>query len=170
MYLSKVIHNDVTVANVTSWSFWTAMDIPHYGHKNRFLLISLTPAAGEWGDIREEGTYAVTHSLWVLGNYSRFIRPGYQRLSMTYDESRDFFGLSWISPDGSEIVTVMSNLSDKGIRLNESHQGWMAKPSQVTLYTTTAAKQLVPTTLEADQQILLEPQSVTTIVYKLNHL
>ena len=89
---------------------------------------------------------------------------------MTYDESRDFFGLSWISPDGSEIVTVMSNLSDKGIRLNESHQGWMAKPSQVTLYTTTAAKQLVPTTLEADQQILLEPQSVTTIVYKLNHL
>ena len=44
LYMSKVIHNDLTIAGVSSWSYWTSMDIPRWGHKNRFLLISLEPA------------------------------------------------------------------------------------------------------------------------------
>ena len=50
-YMSKVIHNDLTVAGVSSWSYWTSMDVSRWGHKNRFLLISLVPAGGEYGDI-----------------------------------------------------------------------------------------------------------------------
>ena len=45
-YMSKVIHNDLTVAGVSSWSYWTSMDVSRWGHKNRFLLISLVPAGG----------------------------------------------------------------------------------------------------------------------------
>ena len=53
-YMSKVIHNDLTVAGVSSWSYWTSMDVSRWGHKNRFLLISLVPAGGEYGDIEQE--------------------------------------------------------------------------------------------------------------------
>ena len=56
-YMSKVIHNDLTVAGVSSWSYWTSMDVSRWGHKNRFLLISLVPAGGEYGDIEQEGSY-----------------------------------------------------------------------------------------------------------------
>lgn len=28
LYMSKVIHNDLTIAGVSSWSYWTSMDIP----------------------------------------------------------------------------------------------------------------------------------------------
>ena len=38
-YMSRVIHNDLTVAGVSSWSYWTSMDVARWGHKNRFLLI-----------------------------------------------------------------------------------------------------------------------------------
>lgn len=33
LYMSKVIHNDLTIAGVSSWSYWTSMDIPRWGHK-----------------------------------------------------------------------------------------------------------------------------------------
>lgn len=168
MYMSKVIHNDLTVANVRSWSYWTVMDVPHWGHKNRFLLISLTPGSGEWGDIEQEGSYSPTSTLWVLGNYSRFIRSDYQRIGMTYDESISFFGSSWISPDKREIVSVISNHSDKFIRLSETHHCWSGNVSAVNLYTTTSHKQLTPSTFKDGEQIVLDPESVTTIVYKLN--
>ena len=89
-YMSKVIHNDLTVAGVSSWSYWTSMDVSRWGHKNRFLLISLVPAGGEYGDIEQEGSYQATATLWVLGNYSRFIRPGYRRIALDLNESRTF--------------------------------------------------------------------------------
>ena len=66
------------------------MDVSRWGHKNRFLLISLVPAGGEYGDIEQEGSYQATATLWVLGNYSRFIRPGYRRITLDLNESRTF--------------------------------------------------------------------------------
>ena len=42
------------------------MDVSRWGHKNRFLLISLVPAGGEYGDIEQEGSYQATATLWVL--------------------------------------------------------------------------------------------------------
>ena len=169
LYMSKVIHNDLTQAGVGSWSFWTSMDVPRWGHQNRFLLIALTPAGGENGDLAQEGSYRPTATLWVLGNYSRFIRPGYVRIRMDYNESRHFFASAWMSPDKKEIVAVYTNLtSDKGIRLSETHTGWQGKAASVRLYTTTARKQLAESSVSPDGPVVLEPMSVTTVVYQLN--
>lgn len=166
LYMSKVIHNDLTVAGVSSWNYWTAMDVSRWGHKNRFLLISLVPAGGEYGDIEQEGTYQATSTLWVLGNYSRFIRPGYKRLGVSLNESRSFFGSAWISPGADEVVAVYTNLSDKGVRLIETHEGWGGEPVSVTTYTTTAGKNLKEAAVATDT-VVLEAKSVTTVVYKL---
>lgn len=167
LYMSKVIHNDLTVAGVSSWSYWTSMDVSRWGHKNRFLLISLVPAGGEYGDIEEEGTYRATPTLWVLGNYSRFIRPGYHRIGLSMNEAQNFFGSAWTSADGKEIVAVFTNLSEKAIRLGETHTGWTGEPQAIASYTTTGSKCLEEKKWNADEQIYLEPESVTTIVYKL---
>ncbi len=167
LYMSKVIHNDLTVAGVTSWSYWTSMDVARWGHKNRFLLISLVPSGGVDGDIAQEGTYQPAATLWVLGNYSRFIRPGYRRIGLDLNESRSFFGSAWISPDGDKIVTVYTNLSDKGVRLNETHTGWSGEAKSVTTYTTTGSKNLIESTVAADQSVVLDAGSVTTVVYQL---
>ena len=167
LYMSKVIHNDLTVAGVTSWSYWTSMDVARWGHKNRFLLISLVPSGGVDGDIAQEGTYQPAATLWVLGNYSRFIRPGYRRIGLDLNESRSFFGSAWISPEGDKIVTVYTNLSDKGVRLNETHTGWSGEAKSVTTYTTTGSKNLIESTVAAGQPVVLDAGSVTTVVYQL---
>lgn len=167
LYMSKVIHNDLTVAGVSSWSYWTSMDVSRWGHKNRFLLISLVPAGGEYGDLEQEGTYQATPTLWVLGNYSRFIRPGYCRINMTLNESRSFFGSAWVSPEGDKIVAVYTNLSDKGVRLAETHEGWSKEVNFITTYTTTSSKNLKEATVASDSTVILDAESVTTVVYEL---
>lgn len=167
LYMSKVIHNDLTVTNVSSWSFWTSMDMPRWGHKNRFLLVSLLPKGGEYGDIAEEGTYTATPTLWVLGNYSLFIRPGYKRIGLSLSESKSFFGSAWISPEADKIVAVYSNLSEKGIRLRETHEGWSSEPKSIKMYTTSASKSLQGVSLSDGDDIILDAESVTTIIYNL---
>ena len=143
------------------------MDMPRWGHKNRFLLIALTPVGGVEGDVEQEGSYQATPTLWVLGNYSRFIRPGYRRISLELNESRSFFGSAWISPESDKIVAVYTNLSEKGVRLNETHTGWNNEVKEVTTYTTTANKNLKESTVTNSQQVILDAESVTTVVYNL---
>lgn len=77
LYMSKVIHNDLTVAGVSSWSFWTSMDVARWGHKNRFLLVSLVPADGIFGDIRKREHF----KLLLLSGYSEITQLYSPRLS-----------------------------------------------------------------------------------------
>lgn len=92
LYMSKVIHQDLTLANVSLWSYWTSMDNERWNHKNHFLLINVIPGDGAYGDMEKSGTSEDTKSLWVLGNYSLFIRPGYKRIALELqDSSKNFF-------------------------------------------------------------------------------
>lgn len=167
LYMSKVIHNDLTVAGVSSWSFWTAMDVPHWGHQNRFLLIMLTPSGGEWGNIMDgDGSFVATPTLWVLGNYSRFIRPGYKRVDLSMNESRSFFGSAYLSPNGKQLVAVYTNLSDKPVYLKESRVGWNSD-ADVKTYTTSSVKELKEAIVAPGKPVVLDAGSVTTVVYQL---
>lgn len=51
-------------------------------------------------------------NLWVLGNYSRFIRPGFKRIDMAIDDTdlNGLMGSAYLSPDGNRIVMVFVNM------------------------------------------------------------
>ncbi|WP_417015454.1 glycoside hydrolase [Alistipes sp.] len=167
LYMAKVIHNDLTVAGVTSWSFWTSMDVPRWGQKCRFMLIALGDGTNEF-DIRNgEGAWKAAPTLWVLGNYSLFVRPGYHRIALTLNESRSFFGSAYASPDGKRIVAVYTNLSNKPVKLVETRENFGAEPRSIVKYTTSATSSLRETVLNVDDAVLLDAESVTTVVYDL---
>lgn len=165
MYMSKIIHNDLTVANVTSWSYWTSMSVERYGQKNRFELIKTTAKGGEYSDdFTQEGSVVATDNLWVLGNYSLFIRPGYVRVALQHQETKDFFGSAWLSPEGDKLVVVYSNLNkSKGVTLDASFGG--LSPKIVQTYTTTEKKHLKYERFSLKDKVFLDPSSVTTVVY-----
>ena len=102
-----------------------------------------------------------------LGNYSLFIRPGYRRIMLNMNESSSFFGSAWISPKKDKIVAVYTNLSEKGVRLNEIHKEWVSEISSITTYTTTNNKNLQEVHVTADQQVIVPSESVTTVIYNL---
>jgi len=166
LYMAKVIHNDLTVAGVESWCFWTSMDIPRWGHKDRFVLIALGDGSNEYS-ILDAGPWTAQPTLWVLGNYSRFIRPGYKRIDLTLNETRSFFGSAYMSPDGKEIVAVYTNMSDKSAKLVETRTGFSGEVASIVKYTTSATSSLREEKIAADAAVTLAPASVTTVVYTL---
>ncbi|MDE6403646.1 MAG: beta-glycosidase, partial [Muribaculaceae bacterium] len=165
MYMSRIIHNDFAVAGITSWSYWTAFGVEAWGQKNRFELIFSTPIDGNYGsNWTTPGTLQANPNLWVLGNYSLYIRPGFQRVDLDLKESKNFFGTAWKSPDNKRIVVVITNYDDANVMINLTSK-FDANHRVIHRYTTSATKNLKQEFFKVGDQVFVDPHSVTTIVY-----
>lgn len=71
LYTAKVIHTDLTVANASAWQWWLA--ISPYDYKDGLIYVDKN---------KTDGNYYSSKILWVLGNYSRFIKPGAVRIGL----------------------------------------------------------------------------------------
>lgn len=166
MYMSRIIHNDFTVANVGSWCYWTAFGTEAWGQKNRFELIFATPEGGAYnGNWFVQGQLQANPNLWVLGNYSLCIRPGYERVELEMPQNKDFFGSAWKSPDGATIVCVYTNYDKKNGVTIDNKSVFGSNPRGVRRLTTTASKNLKEDWFKVGDPVFLDPASVTTVVY-----
>ncbi len=116
LYMGKLIWCDLNYGNMSGWSYWTAFAQEKWSQKNRFYLIRMNAAGdtGEesYGDIKKGGRLTADKNLWVLGNYSRFIRPGYRRVAVEgADEMNALMASSWVSADGNTLVSVFVNMN-----------------------------------------------------------
>lgn len=167
LYMTRIIHNDMTVANCSSWSYWVALD-QRLQHGDRWLLIYLDMIGGTNGSVFDgEGSFAPAPTLWALGNFSLFVRPGFKRVNLNTAENRNFFGSAYISPDGKRLVAVYSNYSEKPVKVSTSISGSLGNVKTVRSFTTTHSKNLLQADLQPESDVLLDPKSVTTIVYDL---
>ncbi|RED97014.1 glycoside hydrolase [Marinoscillum furvescens] len=103
MYLAKVIHADMAIANSSVWQWWLA--ISPYDYKDGLVYIDHN---------KSDGAYYESKMLWTLGHYSRFIRPGYRRIATAVDgTSKDTVtGLmvsAYQSPEAEQTVVVLTN-------------------------------------------------------------
>lgn len=137
LFLAKTVYCDMKYAQVSSWSYWTAMGVEQYGHKNRFLLISLTPGGGLYGPMTLTGTALATKNLWTLGNYSYFIRPGYKRIELSgADNIAELMGTAYLAPDLSRIVAVYVNMANADKKIAPQFQNLSLSPSTNKRYFT----------------------------------
>lgn len=165
IHMSRVIHNDLTLANVTSWSFWTSMDGVNASHRNRFILIGLVPDGADYTD--GDGTYNPTTNLWVLGNYSLCIRPGFVRVdAKVANESAQFFGSSYLSPDNTRLVSVYTNNTEGTFYLQDEFEG-RDQIMSIKTYTTNADNKLTPANVRVKDVVTIPAKSVVTVVYDL---
>ncbi len=165
--MAKVLHHDLATANVSSWSYWTTASVEVYSQKSRFYMIRLIPGDGDYGDIALDGTYSASKNLWVLGNYSLFVRPGYKRVDLNIPNgSRMFFGSAYISPEQDRLVVVYTNMGVETIHMDTALEGIGDKTvKSVRQYTTSETRDLKE---EADYLTGYIPsKSVVTMVYDL---
>lgn len=171
LYMAKLIQCDLTIGNMTAWSYWTAFSQEQWGHKNRFHLIRVN-ATGDTGDesngdLKRGGKLTADKNLWVLGNFSRFIRPGYRRINMEgANEMGGLLGSAWLSPDKSELVTVLVNISHGRRKVDMSMLSGEAK--EVKTYVTDRGRNLqLDASLQDLQNMELPARSVVTVVIGL---
>ena len=173
LYMGKIIHCDLCYGNMSGWSYWTAFATERYSQKNRFYLIRMN-ATGDtgdesYGDIKKGGRLTVDKNLWVLGNYSRFIRPGYKRVAIKgADDLNGLMGSSWLSPDEKTLVTVFVNMSQAskkvGITVADN-----AIESMKAYLTDKNNSLKLQSSLNDASQMEIPARSVVTIVAKLSN-
>jgi O-glycosyl hydrolase len=155
LYLARVIHQDLTVANAAAWQYWLA--VSPYDYKDGLIYIDKQASDGQVYDSK---------MLWVLGNYSRFIRPGAKRIQATVKDSASHNGLlvsGYRNTDNTVNVVVVNNKAEAvDIKLQYKN----ANVKQVRTYTTSADSSLQPGTayVNANKAISIPGKSVVTLV------
>ena len=160
LYVARVIHSDLTIANATHWSWWLAVSQADY----KDGLIYITPERDT--PVTHDGQVLDSKLLWALGNYSRFVRPGMVRVGVSYDDHR--------SPLAAATSLMVSAYLDKKTRqlaivaINPTTERQAIHLSGVRArsfytYTTSQARSLKKDTSRAGK-ILLPPRAIVTLV------
>lgn len=84
LFLAKMIHTDLAVANACAWHLWNSYEPGNPDFDTRYFLVALKP-----NESHTDGDYYQTKGLWAMGNYSRFVRPGMQRVNIERSDAMD---------------------------------------------------------------------------------
>ena len=150
LYMAKVIHADLTVANAAAWHWWLA--ISPYDYKDGLIYIDKN---------QNDGTYSESKMLWTLGNYSRFVRPGYVRMDVQTKNS-PLLVSAYKSPDGNKSVVVVINTTPQAQEVDFTIPGKNLRG----VYVTSDTEDLALQTLENDEQFSISARSVTTFIFE----
>jgi glucuronoarabinoxylan endo-1,4-beta-xylanase len=147
--MATTLHNDMTKANLNAWHIWW-----------------LYNASGNGGCLYDTTTRTWTKRLWVLGNYSRFVRPGYMRVSTSGSAPNGVSISAYTNTADGTVVVVAINENDSATPVSLFISD--AAPCTVTPWVTSAADNLAaktPITVDGARfTATLDPRSVTTFV------
>lgn len=145
---ATTMHNDLTKANLNAWHYWWM-----YCSNNS-------------GCLYDTGTKVWAKRLWAMGNFSRFVRPGWKRVATSGTAPSGVLVSAYINPANNalSIVAINSNTSSKDVSFYVSG----AAPCSLTPYETSASKNLGQGSAVSVSQsrvtVTLSAQSVTTFV------
>ena len=170
LWISRIIHYDLTVANATSWSFWSVFNNSDYrDHRFRFGLIQWTPDVDNRSTT--SGTIEPVKNLWAYGNFSRFVRPGMKRIqvdNITHSEpeaaGNNVMASAFLDVDTDEIVIVLINYSNDNQKISIPD---LSVEGNWDVYITSDFRDLDHKVYDKDNVKILS-KSITTLVGTLN--
>lgn len=103
--VARVIHLDLTIANVSAWQWWTAVSEADY--KDGLVYT-------DWKKPGDPESIIPSKLLWAFGNYSRFVRPGMKRITLQGDghDIRGLMGSAYKDGTGRRVVAVYVNVGN----------------------------------------------------------
>lgn len=149
--LFRTMHSDLTLCNVVSWSFWLAMSNVDYRDGLMY--------------IEKDNTVTPAKRLFVMGHFSRFVKPGAQRVDSKVSDSRVLTS-SYVTKAGDEIVTVVCNPTDDVFSLGVESGDSRTNPV-VDCYTTDESQDLQKSTCPTNA-VAVPPRSIVSIVARVN--
>jgi glucuronoarabinoxylan endo-1,4-beta-xylanase len=147
LHLAQTIHDDLTKANVNAWHYWWLW-------------------AGGTSGLYDTTTKVWRKALWVMGNFSRFARPGYMRVSTSANAPSGVAVTAYLNPSSNALVIVAINNNASSTNLPLYLSG--SAPCTLIPWETSATKNLVQgsgvTVANSRVSLTLTGQSVTTFV------
>jgi glucuronoarabinoxylan endo-1,4-beta-xylanase len=145
--VAKLIHEALTIAEMNAWHYWWVY-----------------PAAYDNGALWDKTTGQPSKRLWIEGNFSRFVRPGFRRVGTTGTIPAGVLLSAYTNPVDGTIAIVAVNNNASATLLSVFISG--AAPCVLTPWVTSATGNLVPdapvSVTGSRLAYFLAPQSVTT--------
>lgn len=150
--LTQEIIDDLVWGGVSSWQYWIA--VSRYNFRDGLIYVN------------ERGREIVPiKRLWAMGNFSRFLRPGYRRFEVEHD-STVLRAVGCKSPDGGSLVVVVMNPGTKSKEV-ELHFSKTAGVNIFDAYETSKANDLkIVSRGVKNKRYNFPAESVTTLVIK----
>lgn len=171
LYVARVIHNDITIANATSWQWWTAISQCDY-KDGLIYLDNGNNGISDQNDpdnitLMKDGEFHDSKLMWGLGNYSLFVRPGMKRVEVELpelrslkDQAQQFMISAYLDKKNKQLVIVVINYlkSERAINLNPPYN-----TKQIKTYTTSATKNLELDIISA-RNLIIQGESIVTVL------
>lgn len=167
LYVAKVIHHDLTIANVTSWQWWLA--VSPYNYSDALVYVNDPSGQINVTNAKTNGIPLDSKQLWSLGNYSRFIRPGMKRVEAgvqgvadPVQAARSLMVSAYKDEANKKLVVVIINpeTASKTVRLTGSTLSIAG--NTVNAYTTDAGSNLKKSVTPAND-IVIKARSIVTL-------
>lgn len=170
LYVARVIHNDLTVANASSWQWWTALTRADYKDGLIYLDNGNDTGSQRPGYCQHDGHARDSKLLWTLGNWSRFVQPGMKRVEVSgshpdpVKEGTDVMASAFKDEASKTLVIVAVNMggTDRTYRVEAD----VKLSPAFTPYLTSGSTNLKKGTDEQADNLTVPARSVVTFVGK----
>jgi glucuronoarabinoxylan endo-1,4-beta-xylanase len=146
---ARETHNFMTTASANAFLYW-------------WLVAEKTDGEGLVNINTSNNTYTLNKRLYTLGNYARFVRPGYVRIGSTASPLANVFTTSYKDPATGKFVVVVINDNSTAQTIDLLPSGFSA--GSVTPYVTDSTRNLAQLAAIPLTNISLAARSVTTFV------
>jgi len=150
LVMADLMHEDLTLGNVASWQLWIA--VSKYAFHDGLIYV-------------DENTHSVTETkrLWAMGNFSRFVRPGFVRVP-ALSSAPGLKTTAFRSADGEKIVLVAINDKTKSL---EMRLPVLAEYTKMDAYETSEIHNLDLVFSSGPQNKYIFPgRSISTLVFE----
>jgi glucuronoarabinoxylan endo-1,4-beta-xylanase len=147
--VAALIHDDLVSGNVSAWHYWWLM-----------------PGSDDNSALVMKSTQMLATRAWVLGNWSRFVRPGFMRVALTAEPQNSIYLSAFKNPDDGRVVVVAVN-QGYGDTTQDFTIGGGAI-AELTPWVTSASQKLAQqapvAVADGALSVTLPPRSVTSFV------
>ena len=163
------MHADLTLANASSWQWWTAISNADYKDGLIYIDTGKEKEMHNLDALKFNGNFHDSKLLWAFGNYSRFVRPGMVRVSSKINETKslketykNLMISTYLDSKTSKIVSVIINYSnkDKTVHFNNFKLEKM--------YETSTNKNLEKISFNSNQTVI-KAKSINTLIGIINN-
>ncbi|WP_317174569.1 glycoside hydrolase [Flavobacterium sp. JLP] len=173
LFVARLIHNDIALANAASWQWWTSLTRVDY----KDGLIYLDDGKSNGGTapdyVRNDGEFHDSKLLWALGNYSLFVRPGMERVDVPNqnesDAANDVMLTAYKDKANKKLIVVAVNCGKAAQKYKFDLSKGIIKNNDFTPYLTSEKSNLKRTEIQKIDNLEIPARSVVTFVGELEY-
>lgn len=168
LWTARIISTDIAVGGVTSWQWWTAISRGDYKDGLIHVDDNASKGAGDANYCKNDGYIRDSKTLWALGNFSFFVKPGMVRVQIPSVDNAasvtDVMVTAYKDASTKKLVVVVVNISKSAKAYKLNLAGGTLTGNKLTPYTTSETLSLKKGTAVDASNFVVPARSVVTYV------